>query len=166
MTREHEQMVNDNMGLVGYMIRKTLGGSLRLGCLDYDDLFQVASIGLCKAAVSYKADGRAAFSTYACVVIRNALYDALWKESRIETTHLDESIAVRDVSTHDELPISVFDDLGQMTPAEKRNFEALVLYAEGYSCKQIGEKMGDKQPSCNGAHFQSEEVCKEQDGES
>ena len=41
--------------------------------LEYSDLFQEGCVWLCKAAATYKDDGRAQFATYAKTVVKNGL---------------------------------------------------------------------------------------------
>lgn len=41
--------------------------------MEYGDLFQEGCLWLCKAASTYKNDGRAQFSTYAKTVVKNGL---------------------------------------------------------------------------------------------
>ena len=41
--------------------------------MEYGDLFQEGCLWLCKAAATYKNDGRAQFSTYAKTVVKNGL---------------------------------------------------------------------------------------------
>ena len=64
LTKEQRMKVEENMGLVGKVIQDcvhTLGaGSM----FDYDDLFQIGCLGLCKAAQTDKPGHTVAFSTY------------------------------------------------------------------------------------------------------
>lgn len=50
LTNEQQIKVEENMGLVGKVIQDCVH-TLGTGCIyDYDDLFQIGCIGLCKAA--------------------------------------------------------------------------------------------------------------------
>ena len=73
LTKEQRMKVEENMGLVGKVIQDcvhTLGtGSM----FDYDDLFQIGCLGLCKAAQTDKPGHTVAFSTYAYRLIRNEI---------------------------------------------------------------------------------------------
>lgn len=77
LTKEQRMKVEENMGLVGKVIQDcvhTLGaGSM----FDYDDLFQIGCLGLCKAAQTDKPGHTVAFSTYAYRLIRNEIYTEL-----------------------------------------------------------------------------------------
>ena len=82
LTKEQRMKVEENMGLVGKVIQDcvhTLGtGSM----FDYDDLFQIGCLGLCKAAQTDKPGHTVAFSTYAYRLIRNEIYSELERATR------------------------------------------------------------------------------------
>lgn len=48
------KQVEENMGLVGKVIKDRVHGMNGLGIYTYDDLFQIGCIGLCKAAATDK----------------------------------------------------------------------------------------------------------------
>ena len=101
LTKEQRMKVEENMGLVGKVIQDcvhTLGaGSM----FDYDDLFQIGCLGLCKAAQTDKPGHTVAFSTYAYRLIRNEIYTELERATR----------RGREVATDPaELPCTVLDD--------------------------------------------------------
>ena len=52
MTNEQRKIVEDNMGLVGKVIKDKVHGIGQPGVYSYDDLFQIGCIGLCKAAMT------------------------------------------------------------------------------------------------------------------
>ena len=65
------------MGLVGKVIQDCVH-TLDKGCIyDYNDLFQIGCIGLCKAAQTDQPGHKVAFSTYAYLLIRNEIYTQL-----------------------------------------------------------------------------------------
>lgn len=116
LTKEQWMKVEENMGLVGKVIQDcvhTLGaGSM----FDYDDLFQIGCLGLCKAAQTDKPGHTVAFSTYAYRLIRNEIYTELERATR----------RGREVATDPaELPCTVLDD---DTPEQR---EACSLGAPG-----------------------------------
>ena len=62
--------------------------------MEYDDLYQIGAIGLCKAASRYKQSKQAAFSTYAFHVIKNTIIDylrGLNTRLRVQSCFLEES---------------------------------------------------------------------------
>ena len=69
-------MVEENLGLVRAVLSRCVNNPGSMGIYSYDDLFQIGCIGLCKAAAQYQP-GRAVFSTYAYIAIRNHIYNAL-----------------------------------------------------------------------------------------
>ena len=77
LTNEQQIKVEENMGLVGKVIQDCVH-TLGTGCIyDYDDLFQIGCIGLCKAAQTDQPGYNVAFSTYAYRLIRNEIYTQL-----------------------------------------------------------------------------------------
>ena len=101
LTNEQQIKVEENMGLVGKVIQDCVH-TLGTGCIyDYDDLFQIGCIGLCKAAQTDQPGYNVAFSTYAYRLIRNEIYTQLEYATR----------RGREVATDpDEMPCSVLDD--------------------------------------------------------
>ena len=77
LTAEQRVKVEENMGLVGRVIQDCVH-TLDKGCVyDYDDLFQIGCLGLCKAAQTDRPGHKGAFSTYAYLLIRNEIYTQL-----------------------------------------------------------------------------------------
>lgn len=62
------KQVEENIGLVGKVIKDKVHGVNGLGIYTYDDLFQIGCIGLCKSAATDKGG---CFSTYAYRLIWN-----------------------------------------------------------------------------------------------
>ena len=98
------KQVEENMGLVGKVIKDRVHGMNGLGIYTYDDLFQIGCIGLCKAAATDKGG---CFSTYAYRLIWNEICSALIYANRrtgkeiptepeaVSYTHLHEDCQVR-----------------------------------------------------------------------
>lgn len=80
LTEQQRRVVEENMGLVGRVIKDKVHGLGQEGAFIYDDLFQIGCIGLCKAAATDKGG---CFSTYAYRLIWNEICDALVKTTRI-----------------------------------------------------------------------------------
>ena len=76
LSAEQQIMVEENLGLVRAVLSRCVNNPGSMGIYSYDDLFQIGCIGLCKAAAQYQP-GRAVFSTYAYITIRNHIYNAL-----------------------------------------------------------------------------------------
>ena len=152
LTNEQQIKVEENMGLVGKVIQDCVH-TLGAGCIyDYDDLFQIGCIGLCKAAQTDQPEYNVAFSTYAYRLIRNEIYTQLEYATR----------RGREVATDpDEMPCSVLDDENteqreaslsllhfldraeaDATGVTAKGMRAIRLLAEGYSNREIGEQFG------------------------
>ena len=80
MTPEQQRIVEENMGLVGKVIKDKVHGLGQPGTPAYEDLFQTGCIGLCKAAVTDKGG---CFSTYAYRLIWNEICDELARSTRL-----------------------------------------------------------------------------------
>ena len=80
-----ESLLRENKGLIWLMVVRQGRGKA-----EYMDLFQEGKIGLWKAILHYDTGRGVRFSSYACVVIRNAVWQAVvgsqkaegWLESR------------------------------------------------------------------------------------
>jgi RNA polymerase sigma factor (sigma-70 family) len=78
-----EQLVKENLGLVGAVVSRTLRLFQRLPSgYDRDDLYSDGSMGLLRAAQTYDPTRGTAFSTYAYGCIEHAILGALKRETR------------------------------------------------------------------------------------
>ena len=107
LTPEQMRIVEENMGLVGKVIKDKVHGLGQAGTPEYDDLFQIGCIGLCKAAATDKGG---CFSTYAYRLIWNEICDELARSTRlIQKEQASESIDAvvdTDACDRDELRTS------------------------------------------------------------
>lgn len=76
LTELQRRKVEENLGLVGLVIKERVHGIDQIGIFSYDDLFQIGTIGLCKA-VQTDRPGKGAFSTYAYRLIYNEIMTQL-----------------------------------------------------------------------------------------
>jgi len=137
------------MGLVGQVIKDKVSDVRGVGVHTYDDLFQIGCLGLCRAADTYRP-GKVRFSTYAYVLIRNEIFDALeyatLRRAREAVTDPDE-LPGRNLH---ELPDGIQYDLERVLDAAQadatgitaKGIKAIRLLAEGYTHREIGERMG------------------------
>lgn len=151
LTKEQRAKVEENMGLVGKVIQDCVH-TLNKGCVyDYDDLFQIGCVGLCKAAQTDKDESKGAFSTYAYCLIRNEIYTQLEYATRRGREQ---------ATAPEELPCGVMDEvledaeacrelMGLLDRAEAtaagtvaKGIQAIRMRIDGYSCKEIGELLG------------------------
>lgn len=150
LTEMQQRQVEENMGLVGKVIKDCVHSLGDMGIYTYDDLFQIGCIGLCKAAQKDRP-GRGAFSTYAYTLIRNEIYTQLeyatlrGRERVTDPNELPCAVADDDVEE-----LAVCNDLLQLldraecgaTGVTAKGFQAIRLLAQGYSNREIGELFG------------------------
>lgn len=74
LSPEGQQMVEDNLALVGWQVKK-LTGPIRRSGLSWDDAFQAGCLALCRS-VSGLDLGRSKLSTYAAISVRREIADA------------------------------------------------------------------------------------------
>lgn len=141
------KQVEDNMGLVGKVIKDRVHNVNGLGIYTYDDLFQIGCIGLCKAAATDKGG---CFSTYAYRLIRNEICSALIyanrragkevpTEPKVLSTYEAEIVPQQTDNTLTDL----LDEAEQVTSGvTKKGIQAIRLMANGYTAREIGEQMG------------------------
>lgn len=152
LTQEQRKIVEENMGLVGKVIRDKVHRSSRGGIYSYDDLFQAGCIGLCKAAATDKGG---CFSTYAYRLIWNEICDELIRATRLtQKEQASDTIEILiDANGHPTDPIGQCE-LRQMLEQAKRSargaaakgIRCLELSMEGYSSQEIG-RIVDAEPA-------------------
>lgn len=148
LTREQQKKVEENMGLVGKVIRDKVHGTNQLGIYTYDDIFQIGCIGLCKAAATDKGG---CFSTYAYRLIWNQICDALiYATRRQETEFLIEVESLYTTTDSKEhfstlkydLDVALLSARKEASPSIRRGIDALQLMNQGYSSEEISVKLG------------------------
>lgn len=155
MNDEERKLVNDNLGLVDYVIQRRITIPVS-AAFEYEDLRQIGSLALCRAAQKY--DGRCKFATFATVVIRNALLDYLDRaghDSRL--LHIEDDLYAengnlnRALSTCPDLDSSLRagELAGILEKARQRytgialkGVEAMVMKVNGYSNEEIAHYYG------------------------
>lgn len=149
LTKEQQIKVEENMGLVGRVLKDKLHGQSAVGSYTWEDLFQVGCVGLCKAAATDKGG---TFSTYAYRLIWHEICDELVKANKqvnrevLEENELSATDIAPDEEQRAELNLDVFRELlsakGDAPPHVVKGIDAMILMAKGYTCREIGEKMG------------------------
>ena len=148
-SNERDMLIENNMRLVGQVIKDKVRDIQGIGIFTYDDLFQTGCIGLCKAADTYRP-GKGCFSTYAYLLIRNEIFDAL--EYATLRRNREELVAPDDlpdrsepdtygVSLHD-LGLILDDAQAGASGVIAKGIDAIRLLAQGYTHREIGERMG------------------------
>lgn len=74
LTKAQQELVAQNLPVVHWVICDYIHVNPTICGLEYSDLFQEGCLWLCKAAATYKDDGRAQFSTYAKTVVKTVSY--------------------------------------------------------------------------------------------
>ena len=144
-----QMLVEENMGLVHGVIKDNVRDIGSIGMFTYEDLFQIGCVGLCKAAGTVKP-GKTKFSTYAYILIRNEIFTALEyatlrknRESIVDSETLQ--YFTQEITTDGSVWSELDDVLGSVSKTASgsvaRGIMALRLIAEGYSHREIGEKM-------------------------
>ena len=133
LTPEQMRIVEENMGLVGKVIKDKVHGLGQAGTPEYDDLFQTGCIGLCKAAATDKGG---CFSTYAYRLIWNEILDELARSTRlIQKEQASEAIdAVVDAGSREVNPLHT-SELRQLLQQAKEN--ASCAAAKGITCLEL-----------------------------
>ena len=148
LTVQQQKIVEDNIGLVGKVIKDKVHGLNRMGYYTYDDIFQIGCIGLSKAAATDKGG---VFSTYAYRLIWNEICDALIYASRRLSTEESikdvTSLYIRETpdpykDTKPELYEVINKAKDTAAPSVSQGIDALLLMNQGYSAKEIGNKFG------------------------
>lgn len=152
LTELQKKKVEENMGLVGQVIKERIYYVNQVGIFSYDDLFQFGCIGLCKAVQTDREGSRAAFSTYAYRLILNEIltqlgYATLRRRRELTTdpamlpcTTLDDDVeqveACRDLET-------LLDRAEQTaTGVTAKGIQVIRLLDRGYNSREIGEQYG------------------------
>ena len=144
LTLAQQHVVEQNIGLVGKVIKDKVHGIAQLGMFTYDDLFQIGCIGLCKAAATDKGG---CFSTYAYRIIWNEICDALIQATRLNfREHQMESIdsSADSFSIHDkmescELRAAIMEISAHAPELIAKGIHCLLLAENGYSSKELGD---------------------------
>jgi len=150
LSDKQQRLVEVNIGLVGQVIRDRVHSVNMIGVFTYDDIFQIGCLGLSKAAMRY-IPGKAKFSTYAYVAIRNEIYNALdyatVRRKREVITDDSTVLSLRHVS--DDLADSTNDLECLLEHIKERScnmiskgIDAIRMMADGYTAREVGEMMG------------------------
>jgi RNA polymerase sigma factor (sigma-70 family) len=127
LTSEQSKLVEQNLHLVRWTIRRYIDTDETVVGLGYEDLCQEGAIGLCRAAATF--DGASAqFSTYAITVIRNHLLDHC---RQIQSSRKNMPVISMDAEQGEALPVAAADDTETML-AEIGSTELLAHFKRKY----------------------------------
>lgn len=148
LTKEQQVKVEENLSLVYKVLGDKLKGQSSVGSYTREDLFQVGCIGLCKAAATDKGG---TFSTYAYRLIWHEICDVLVKANKQRNTEVFDEYG-RDIPEMDDCEHRAeinFDLVRELVAVRTeapshvvKGIDAMLLMAKGYTCREIGVKMG------------------------
>ena len=81
LSENQKKLVTDNIGLVYYWIEKF---DRTKNSIQYDEHFSNGTLGLIKAALTYEASKKVAFSTYATRCIYNEILQGIRRERKLD----------------------------------------------------------------------------------
>lgn len=143
MTLEQQKIVEENMGMVGKVIKEKVHRLGQSGTPSYDDLFQTGCIGLIKAAMTDKGG---CFSTYAYRLIWNEICDELVRTTKLtqreQVADAIEIMANTTQNSPDPLEASELRHIlaqakGMATGTTAKGIRCLELTIQGYSSQEI-----------------------------
>lgn len=153
---EQRKLVSENINVVDMVICKYIHINKNICGMEYDDIFQVGAIGLCKAAANYKKCSSAKFKTYAFQVIRNTIIDHLKSitcKQNAQNQYLSEAnlhIESQKNRTPDEeysgkiVLQALQQSKERYSGSALRGIEAIELKARGYSGADIARRYNVK----------------------
>ena len=144
LSQSQQRKVEENLGLVGKVIKDKVHDPGRNSIYSYDDLYQIGCIGLCKAAYS---DRGGCFSTYAYRIIWNEICTALIYANRRAARECEWNPELlcqeQTPDEYSELDM-ILDRLeAESSKAMAKGIRAVRLNAAGYSCAEIGNILGE-----------------------
>ena len=152
MNDEQRKMVEEYLYVIDQVIWKCIRINPHVFGMEYDDIYQIGAIGLCKAAMSYRPICTATFSTYAFRVIRNAIYDylrSLNTKQEAFQRFLAEADDYMEQQQNEMLENELYEkDLLQALEETKERYsgtarkgiEAIEMKMQGYSGKDIAKR--------------------------
>lgn len=152
---DQRKLVEDNLDLIDRVIKKKFRFDETVLGLEYDDLYQVGAMGLCKAAAHYQAVPGAKFETYAYQVVKNTILDHMRNVLRRRDAYTlylqDKSHSMLKPHTLDQalgekITLQALDDSkGRYSASVRTGIEAISLKAQGYNGVDIAEQFGVKE---------------------
>lgn len=132
--------------------------------LTIDDYYDLAAIGLCKAAITFN-DTKSAFSTYAYKCMYTSVmmdlrkktqaktipeHQILYYQAEVENNDGDTAMLINYIPSKDNVEDNVlsevlFDEFAKKLKKEKHRL-IFELFREGYNQRQIGKMVGCSQP--------------------
>lgn len=150
--KERDRIFEENYGLIHKVLNDNSGFFAHPGILTRDDLSQIGAIGLLNAIETYSPEKKCRFSTYAYVLIRNAIINELTKETRHHGKDDYDDDYLLSLYQYENAPQApgTYNDLLQLIEEAKENaadgvrlgIDAIVYMTQGYSGNEIAEMLG------------------------
>jgi RNA polymerase sigma factor (sigma-70 family) len=140
-----ERIVSENIGLA----ESTAYRRAVKGRCEFDDLKQICSISLMKAAQSYNPDKGSAFSTYACRIMQNDINSYLDKMRGVfenEVDLKDETDAFEYSHVEEQVESSVLVSHLKDTLSKEEYSVLIMVHAQGMSQGEVAKIIGCGQP--------------------
>jgi len=165
LNRRQQDLVDRNLDIVKWAIRKHITINESVFGMGYDDIFQEGCLCLCKAAATYDGE-RSNFITYAQVVVRNGLMSHCKRmcniqkrninfcDAPIDTDDSDSGILIESLQDSFDMDSIVADNdvlrlleslKPEYTGVARLGIEALELKVKGYSGAEIAKMYGVQQ---------------------
>ena len=154
---DQKKMVEDHLTIIDQVIKKKLRIKNGVCGLEYDDLYQIGAIGLCKAAAHYRKMPGAKYETYAFEVVKNTILDHLrnvFRRQDAYTLFLQEKELYicgnyeidPDEALHVQITMQALSDSKERySDCVKTGIDAIALKVQGYKGVDIADKFGVKQ---------------------
>lgn len=155
---DKNKLVSENINLVYYVYHKYIKEVFKK-YIEKDDLVSAGKIGLVRAAKNY--DGRATFSTFAVIIIRNAMLQLCrklkskrnvpeWLKISIETPVSNDNTEIKLIDTlcanddikYTDLKIDIENFKGALS---EQNILVFNMHVAGYTQEQIANTIGKSQ---------------------
>lgn len=145
-------LVTEHLDVVDKVIRKCIHINSQICGMEYDDIYQVGAIGLCKAATTYHEFSTAKFDTYAFKVVKNTILDHLKKIIRnynSQEMHMYElvndltrknSVSPENILYEDMIVRTLKYAKVKCSGSTLKGIEAIELRLQGFSSKEIAKK--------------------------
>ena len=148
LTGKEQEKVAKNIGLIHRVIQDKLQPPYQVGMYSYEDLFQIGSIGLCKAAATDKGG---TFSTYAYRLIWHEICDAMVYATRRQAKEILSDVTPY-IAAEQETPEELSDfrmDINRILeqakaeapPSTSKGIDAICMMSKGYTSSEIAVKM-------------------------
>lgn len=153
---KQRKIVEENLDMIDMVIWKCIRTNSHVCGMEYDDIYQVGAIGLCKAAANYRRMEKVKFSTYAFCVIRNTILDYL-RSLNTRQEAFRQFLSDADDYIEQQMKEEMDSDLyekdvlqalnetkDRCSSTARKGIEAIEMKMQGYSGKDIAEKYSVK----------------------